>query len=318
MWFYAFSFYRLPLKRFFTVVPFRPLTPLSMQTSPATTLTYWYRPHKSTKKLPVLFIHGIGIGLYPYVNFLAQINRPDTGLAHEPLHAKDERDGDIGVIAIELMPISFRITSAMPSSKQLINEIYRILKHHGWEKVVLVSHSYGSVVSTYLLKNKLTADLIGPALFVDPVSILLHNPTVAFNFTVREPRRANEHQLYYFASTDIGVAHTLYRHFFWDECILWKEDMEGRDWTVVLVENDVIVDTAAVAKYLLKDDVKTSNDDESKERKWTGHGLDILWFDNLDHAQVFDTKKNISALAMVVKQYSMKGAVNRTEGNGTL
>ena len=295
--------------------PFRPLTLLSTRKTPAATLTYWYRPHTSKKRLPVLFIHGIGIGMYTYVEFLAQLNRlhvqpsdhftVDTPAAEEP-------GGDVGVIAVELMSISFRITHAMPSSTQLVKEIHRILKHHGWEKVVLVSHSYGSVVSTHLLQSEITASMIGPIVLVDPVSILLHLPEVAYNFTVRKPRKANEYQLYYFASMDMGVSHTLHRHFFWDECVLWKEDIEGRNVTVVCAGRDLIVDTAAVAEYFLEDvdDPETTNKD-FKNSKWKGQGLDLLWFDNLDHAQVFDSKQNCAVLARVVREYSASGAVGQ-------
>ena len=93
----------------------------------------------------------------------------------------------------------------------------QILQHHNWNNFILVTHSYGSVIATYLLQSPLTTSKIGPTVLIDPVSILLHEPAVAYNFTARRPRRANEHQLHYFAAMDMGVAHTLYRHFFWKE-----------------------------------------------------------------------------------------------------
>jgi len=124
----------------------------------------------------VLFIHGIGIGLYPYVKFLEDINKFDP-------QAGD--DGEIGIIAIELMPVSFRITSPILHSKELARQINIILDRHGFDKVVLASHSYGSVVSTHLLQDPTTAAKIGPILFVDPVTFLLHLPDIAYNFTAR-------------------------------------------------------------------------------------------------------------------------------------
>ena len=318
---YSFRFYRLPLTRFFTVFPLRPLTLLSLRKNPATSLTYWYRPHTSKEKLPVLFVHGIGIGLYTYVNFLAQLNRPDvtsssTNSVDSP--AQEDTVGHIGIIAIELMPISFRVTGEMPSSKQLLDELHQILKHHGWNKFVLVSHSYGSVVSTHLLQSKDMGSMIQSLVLIDPVSILLHLPEVAYNFTARKPRRANEHQLYYFASMDMGVAHTLYRHFFWDQCVLWKEDVAGKDVTVVLAGRDLIVDTAAVAKYLLEDDDSESTGKDFRNCKWKGKGLDLVWFDELDHAQVFDSKQDYSVLARVVRDYSSRGGIDQINDDDNL
>ena len=72
-----------------------------------------------------------------------------------------------------------------------------------------------------MLDDPLLAPRISATLFVDPVTLLLHMPDVAYNFTIRAPKATNEWVLWYFASKDPGVAHTLGRHFFLDrECAL--------------------------------------------------------------------------------------------------
>ena len=294
MLFHSFHFHRLPLRRSLTVFPFRPFTMLTMHKTPTKTLSYWHRQHSSKERLPVLFIHGIGIGLYPYVNFLSHINTKDE---------KYNEDDQIGIIAIEIMPISFRITNTALERKPMCDEILSILLKHGWEKVILVSHSYGSVIATHLLKDGTASEFIGPTLFIDPVSFLLHVPDVAYNFTCRKPTQANEHELYYFASTDMFVAHTLSRRFFWSENILWKDEIQQRPVTVVLSGRDIIVDTETVGRYLSS---TTLDEGDWKHQQWRGQGLDILWFDDLDHAQVFDSKKDYKRLVEVVRAYSVK------------
>lgn len=52
-----------------------------------------------------------------------------------------EDDGQLGIIAIEIMPISFRITGEPLQKEAMCREIDAILKKHGWDKFVLVSHS---------------------------------------------------------------------------------------------------------------------------------------------------------------------------------
>lgn len=306
----SFQFHGCGFKQLFTVFPFRPLAIFGLNKSPGRNLSYWHRPHTAKNAIPVLFIHGIGIGLYPYVNFLAQLNGKDANPPEHRFAAPQGRgqvDGDVGIIAIEVMPISFRITSAMPTKEQMMDEILAILTHHGWEKVVLVSHSYGSVISTHLLQHELASKKLGPIVLVDPVSILLHLPDVAYNFTSRKPKRANEHQLYYFASMDMGVAHTLARNFFWNECILWKQDVMNKDVTVVASGADLIVDTAAVGRYLMEADEWAVSTDW-KSRPWQGKGLELIWFEDLDHAQVFDSKANYDILVRAIKDYTLKGA----------
>jgi hypothetical protein len=237
------------------------------------------------------------------------------------------------------MPISFRITHSALCKSEMCAEIEAILAHHGWDKVVLVSHSYGTAVSTYLLKTPSTSHLIGSIVLIDPVSILLHLPDVAYNFKHRKPKRANEHQLHYFASMEMGVSHTLSRHFSWFENVLWKEDKEGRNVTVSLVRKDLIIDTESVIRYLTSGnlsrntstasstilvDLKGTRNDHAKsitgqmrevvedaeeavvawkESTWKGNGIDMLWFDNFDHAQVFERPATRRPLVRAIRGY---------------
>lgn len=284
-----------------------------------------------------MFIHGIGIGLYPYTNFLNELNSRDSVESANP-------DEQVGIIAIEIMPVSFRVTHQALGRQEMCAEIDQILLKHFSpdQKFVLVSHSYGTVISTHLLKTPSIARRIGPMVLIDPVSILLHLPDVAYNFTRRKPRRANEHQLYYFASMDMGVSHTLSRHFFWNENVIWKEDLKGRNATVSLGGQDIIVDAEAVGRYLndaskpipnkYKDNAPSAADaedqpaveepvsilggnqdaeigqdsllgEEWKSRPWRGSGIEGLWSEHLDHAQIFDTRASRRRLIDVIKVY---------------
>lgn len=239
--YYGFDFHRTSLKQSLSIIPIRPHSLLTTRTSPAKHISYWHRPHTSKTKLPLVFIHGIGIGLYPYTKFLDELNS-----------SVGTPDDHVGILALEIMNISFRLTHAALSREQTALEIFQIINQHFGpdQKFVLVSHSYGTVVTTHLLQSPLLSRNIGPIVLIDPVSICLHLPSVAFNFTRRIPRDANEYQLYYFASMDPGVSHTLSRKFFWNENVLWKEDFEGRKVTACLADRDLIVDTEAVGRYL--------------------------------------------------------------------
>lgn len=292
----GFFLYRTHLRSSLAIFPPRFASFFTRQISSASDLSYWYRPHKSKTRLPILFIHGIGIGLMPYTQWLVEINKQD------PLAITD---GDIGIIAIELMPISFRITDAIIGPDEICRQVNMILERHGFEKVVLASHSYGSVISSHLLKEPTTAAKIGPILFVDPVTFLLHLPDIAYNFTTRRPRGANEHQLWYFASTDMMVAHTLARHFFWAQNILWKDDLRGHDVTVSLGGRDLIVDTNAVGKYISGVDLK-SEDRTWKDAGWKGEGIETVWWPTADHAQVFERKEGRAKLAHILREYAKR------------
>jgi pimeloyl-ACP methyl ester carboxylesterase len=130
--YHSFNFHRTSFSQFFTSFPLRLFTLFTTCTSHANSLTYWHRPHTSKTRLPILFIHGIGVGLYPYINFLADINAHVAG---------NSLDGQVGIIAIEIMSVSSRITYEAMLKDEMCDEIRRILTAHEWEKCVLVSHS---------------------------------------------------------------------------------------------------------------------------------------------------------------------------------
>ncbi|KAL8366263.1 hypothetical protein RB595_004842 [Gaeumannomyces hyphopodioides] len=288
---------------FFSVFPLRPLTLLGGHSSPAQSLTYWHRPHTSETKLPILFIHGIGVGLYPYIDFLAELNAND---------GEDLSNGQMGIIALEIMPVSSRITGEAMSQDKIGDEVHRILEAHRWEKFVLVSHSYGSVVAAHLLHTPKIAPKIGPMLFIDPVTFLLHLPDVAYNFIYRKPTSANEYLLWYFGSKDIGVAHTLFRRFFWADNILWKEDIRGHCVTVTLGGADLIVNAKVIRAYMTGGDdwILSSGawgDEGWTDGDWKRGGLKVLWFPDFHHGQVFDSKRTRRRLVDIVRRFCIEG-----------
>ncbi len=325
----GFRFHRTSVALLLTLFPFRPLTLLSTRKSPAKHLTYWHREHLSDTQLPILFIHGIGVGLYPYTDFLRDINESAS---------LDKNVAIVGIIAVEVMAVSSRITYQAFDKDVLVHEIQQILKYHGWSRCVLVGHSYGTVICTHLLKSQKTAQLIGPIVLIDPICFLLHHPDVAYNFTVRRPAHAKELVLSYFGSRDIGVAHTLAQRFFWSQNILWKEDLqcgggneiEHKATTVVLSGKDDIVDVHCVKQYLSSSSIaeydaqngiiwkangsrmgsrfNIAQDEKSRMDtiEWIGSGLELIWFERFHHGQVFDFENARKSVIRAIRAYSCR------------
>jgi pimeloyl-ACP methyl ester carboxylesterase len=227
------------------------------------------------------------------------------------------------------MSVSSRITHQAFDRHVLVTEIRQILQHHGWNKCVLIGHSYGTVICTHLLKSPQTSPLIGPVTLIDPICFLLHLPDVAYNFTVRQPLHTKELILWYFGSKDIGVAHTLSRRFFWSENILWKEELGVNDGqrsaTVVLSGNDDIIDAHAVRRYLTTSSSTTSLTHHEATKKAgaieedmeinlangaartsastpeSRYGLQVIWFERIHHGQAFDSEKTRTAMIKAIR-----------------
>ena len=364
LYFQGFTHYNT--RKWFHAFPPRPLLALFSRrsTDTVTNIPYWYRPHRSPTKLPILFIHGIGIGLLPYIPFLRELAAQDP---------------DVGILAIEILPICMRITKTPLTRDVMCDAITRILNAHGLRRIILAGHSYGTAVSAYLLRrqwgsvdrlltppttptpqhvqpeqestNHVTnhahaadADLIAATLLMDPIPFLLHYPAVAYNFVYRDPRRANEWQLWYFASRDADIARALARHFFWFESVLFREDVlrpadagastgsqedggkgiapgsgsSSMPVMVTLAGRDQIVDAPAVHAYLTGGEQVAG---ESPSR-WAQDALEVLYFPELDHATVFDTPQRraplLEALHRFVRLDEAKGESEASTADGAV
>ncbi|KAJ7144966.1 hypothetical protein C8R43DRAFT_561075 [Mycena crocata] len=309
-----------PQRPCFQAFPPRPL--LTIFSKPAATphFPYWYRPPRSDaqSKNSILFLHGIGIGLHPYVPLFQEILRADPTQS---------------LLLVELLPVSMRITAPMPSRWTTLEAINTILEDLGINKVVLAAHSYGTFLAAHIVSPPPDAASTGdPALIlnhkvsslvlVDPIPFLLHLPTVAHNFLYRSPgtRRANEWQLWYFASRDADVARVLGRCFFWEEGCIWREDLRrfsaegGRRVSVVLGGGDQIVPSAAVREYLTTgEETGEWTQAGGGSERWVGRTglLEVLWFPKLDHAMVFETKERRKMLMRALEPSRLSyGAVN--------
>lgn len=109
------------------------------------------------------------------------------------------------------------------------------------------------------------------------------------------------------ASKDLGVAHTLARRFFWSENILWKDELGDRRVTVVLGGRDLIVDTETVGAYLSDADDESKAIGAWKDQKLTGSGLEVVFFPEIDHAQVFEKRGRMMEVVGIVEGYQQQG-----------
>ncbi|OQN97002.1 hypothetical protein B0A48_16976 [Cryoendolithus antarcticus] len=286
----SFAYCRPALTTTLSVFPPRPLALLGHKQSNSGPLAYWYRPHTSTTKLPVVFLHGIGVGLYTYVDFLNQINGSARGGDKDAL--LDE--GQIGLIVVEILPISARICAPALTTPETKAALHEMLASHGWTDFVLVGHSYGTALASTLLRDPLWTPRMKATMLMDPICFLLHLPNIAYNFTRRPPHNAAEHMLQYFSSLDPLISHTLSRRFFWSEYSLWLEDLPSTLPIVITLSGvDLIVPVREVGAYLTAGELETGDVDGAKGKRgrdvrtWQEGSRQVLWFDELNHAGLF-------------------------------
>ncbi|KAF7729575.1 hypothetical protein EC973_004250 [Apophysomyces ossiformis] len=210
-------------------------------------VVYWYRPVPDSTKTPLVFIHGIGAGPLCYGEFihrLAHLDRP--------------------MFCVELPYVSMHMVEMVPTAEETVQSIKTMLQTHGHEQAIVVAHSLGTAVTSWLMS--MAPECIAGTVMIDPICFLLHYHHVGFNFVHRIPKRPLEYILYYCASRELHISHYISRHFQWFQTIFFvhptstsqppclptvvEPNSPLSNAAIFLSERDGIVDSLVVATYL--------------------------------------------------------------------
>ena len=210
--------------------------------------TYWFKkqcsnnskensPQKSstagsTGCEPMLFLHGISTGWGGYLDLACAM-----GAGRDIIL--------VDVDAVKLNSLQFQ----MPTPQKLAESINHILERHHIDRVSLVGHSFGSMTAGWFLRQH--PERVCHVTLIDPVSMLLNFPEVAYSFLYRNPSSLMEWIIHLFAAREITISHTLRRNFWWYNNDLWLEEVPDHIGVVVgIATHDEIINPVAVQEYV--------------------------------------------------------------------
>ena len=150
----------------------------------------------SSSELPIVFFHGIGIGLAPYLRLLFSIAT---------------RFPNRTIIAFEKKAISMQLTTKIMLPDEYAEKVFKQLKNEKIEKIVTIGHSLGTIVMCWL--DKYYPGLVHSRIFIDPVCFTLWTHDIARNFVYRNPTHLKHYLLKYFAAMEPGISLYLRRYF---------------------------------------------------------------------------------------------------------
>ena len=161
-------------------------------------MKYWYKKPVLTScgPEPMVFLHGITTGWMPYLSLVKALGRDRTMIL-------------VDVDAIKIKSLNFD----MPTPVKFVENLNRILLMHRIDKLSIVGHSFGSITAGWFVRY--FPEKVSHLTLVDPVSLLLGLPNVAYSFLYREPTTLMEWVIYLAAAREVTVAHALRRHFWW-------------------------------------------------------------------------------------------------------
>lgn len=197
-------------------------------------IDYWYCPGpRNSTKSPLLVFHGISSGWMTYYHLVSMI-----GVGRAVFL--------IDLEAIKVMSLCFE----MPTPDKYSQFVKDILdRHHVVDKISVLGHSFGSITAGWFVRCY--PAMVSHLTLLDPVSLLLGLPDVAYGFLYRPPTKFMEWLIYLVASQEITVSHTLYRNFWWYNNILYLEDIPSSVSVLVgLAGKDEVAYTVSVHEYV--------------------------------------------------------------------
>ncbi|KAK9828088.1 hypothetical protein WJX81_002392 [Elliptochloris bilobata] len=188
---------------------------------------------------PLLFLHGVGLGLTPYLHFLLELGAACPG---RPM------------VLLEAPHVSVGLTPRAVAAEAVAIGAAAVLARHGWAQAAVVAHSYGTFVASHLLR--LHCEMVQAMVLIDPVAMLTCHPQLLSTFVYKPPDVGSLGSLLgvvdsfrYLFSRDLTIAHAFCRQFVWHRDCLWPQDLPPAS-LLVLAARDDLVPSALVLAHL--------------------------------------------------------------------
>ena len=237
------------------------------------TLSYQYRPGFLLEKEPLVFIHGLGVGVIPYEGFLRRL-LAKTEDENSPLFGRS-------MLCVELHAVSQRIAPPELHRDDFVDDMKEIMKTLGFNNGgIIMGHSYGSFATAWLVHR--APELVHALALLDPACMFLHFPNVLYSILYKIPTNAHERFMHYLIREELYFNAHARRHFFWYANILFLEDVDTttKPTLVVLSEDDFIVPIRPALQYVQKYNeghrlAQPKFDSKAK--------VDLVYLDKCDH-----------------------------------
>jgi len=228
-------------------------------------MTYAYYAHPdplNTKK--ILFIHGLGLGITPYLTYIKELKEVGSVIAPIlPNLSNMDHHGFLDGLNEE---------SFFPSYDAIRHDFRMMLEYHGIDKIDVISHSFGTIILGILLKDEYIASKIGKKVFVDPACFIDRSFKI-FRY-INEPGTSDDglvntvfNLLVY---NDIYVRYIAQRFLYGPEFwILNYEKLNNDDSLVVLSDKDSMVPSRSIHERCHR------------------HGVQCLTINDANHADIF-------------------------------
>jgi len=244
-------------------------------------LGYYHRGWHDSEAPPVVFVHGIGTLWLLLLHLIWPISKGRS------------------TFLVELPGVTFKPKELMQRSNphEAARGIkFMLEKHSGGKasqaKSLFVGHSLGTIVLSWV--SRYHPEMIGGLVFIDPITFLLSYHDICHNFLYGGHTSIPHKLIYYLASSELGIASTLQRGFWWESNNIFCEELPDVPIHACLSGRDSIVPSALVKGYLKG--CTTCGDGTPRK-----HPINVIWHPDMHHAQILLAPKALQGMIQIIK-----------------
>ncbi|KAJ9074779.1 hypothetical protein DSO57_1003057 [Entomophthora muscae] len=196
-------------------------------------LAYWFLSGDSDEP-PIMYIHGLGVGYILYLTKIYSIMKAHPGRA---------------IILLEFPHVCMQPSDVILDHDQTLQELDVMFLRHNLEKVSLVSHSYGTIVANWIIRQR--PQYVAKSVLVVPVCFMMWDPTMANTIFYAAPFCMSHEGFRFSLAADPLISLALTKKMYWYESVLYPEYIT-MPTTIFLAQDDFMVDSYAIQRYLEK------------------------------------------------------------------
>jgi hypothetical protein len=186
----------------------------------------------SSDSIPIVFFHGIGIGITPYLRFI---------------HSIIGTYADRTIILFEMSSVAMQLKLNHMLPEDCAKIYHQELQRLEIKKIAAIGHSLGTISICWL--DRFYPTLIEYRIYIDPVCFSLWTHHIARNFVYRSPEKSIHYLFKYLVAMEPGIALYLRRYFVWHQNTYFSSNLP-LNAKIYLSECDDVVNCEYISSYL--------------------------------------------------------------------
>lgn len=225
-----------------------------------TNITYFY--YNNNHEKTIVFIHGLGFGSTPYLKFIMKLAKNNNVII--PILPNISNMELIGLFS------EIKDSNLFPNYNEIIDDFYDMIIDHKLDKINLIGHSFGTIISSILMNSNKINTFIHKKILVDPVCFMESCQKI-FKF-IDNPYHGDSYLNKIFNALvydDIYVKYATQRFLFGPKYWIYDHINILQNSLIVLSMEDKIVPSKEIYYHLSK------------------KGIPCLQLINMDHGYIF-------------------------------